>query len=252
VANNADRHDDAASNGIDLADELSDFARALAQESDPDATLERVTRGAIALIPGVEEGSITVVLRRRKVESHGASSELPRRADALQHEVGQGPCLDAAYEERTVRVDDMSAERRWPEFASAAAQLGVGSMLSFQLWVHDENLGALNLYASKPWAFDDESVHVGLIFAAHAAVALAGAQREENLERAVETRDLIGQAKGVLMERYRLDGDRAFAFLVRLSTTRNEKLRDVAGWIVADAEKKAHRAADDRRDAQDE
>jgi len=159
--------------------------------------------------------------------------------DALQHEFGEGPCLDAVYEHKTVRVDDMASESRWPAFASRAAEAGARSMLSFQLWVEGDNLGALNLYSRRPHAFDEDSEHIGLLYAAHAAVAYAAAQRQDQLQAAVDTRDLIGQAKGILMERYGIDDDRAFAFLVRLSMDRNQKLRDIAQHIVTQTLRRA-------------
>jgi GAF domain-containing protein len=97
----------------------------------------------------------------------------------------------------------MCAEQWWPQFTTRAAEHGIGSMLSFQLYVSGDNLGALNLYNSSPEAFSDESEHVGLLLASHAAVAVAGAQHEEHLLHAIAARDLIGQAKGILMERYK-------------------------------------------------
>ncbi|MGH3574909.1 MAG: ANTAR domain-containing protein, partial [Pseudonocardiaceae bacterium] len=139
---------------------------------------------------------------------------------------------DAIYVEQTVRVSDTASEDRWPEFAKRAAQLGVGSMLSFQLYVVGDNLGALNLYNREPDAFDDESEHVGLLFASHAAVAMAGAQRNEQLIRAIGTRDLIGQAKGILMERHKLTAEQAFMLLVRASQATHTKLRDIAEQLT--------------------
>lgn len=216
----------------DLAIRLSEFARNLQQEDDADDTLARVVQAAVELIPGAEEGSISVVVDRKKVDSQAPSGELPRRVDALQSETGQGPCLDAAYEQQTVRVTDMRTETRWPEFAHRAFEAGAGSMLSFQLYVDDDNLGALNLYTRTPGAFDDESEHVGLLFAAHAAVAFAGVHKQEQLTQALATRDLIGQARGILMERYKITGDQALRLLVRLSQDANRKLRDVADQLV--------------------
>ncbi len=134
--------------------------------------------------------------------------------------------------EQTVRVSDTASEDRWPEFAKRAAQLGVGSMLSFQLYVVGDNLGALNLYNREPDAFDDESEHVGLLFASHVAVAMAGAQRNEQLIRAIGTRDLIGQAKGILMERHKLTAEQAFMLLVRASQATHTKLRDIAEQLT--------------------
>lgn len=105
-------------------------------------------------------------------------------------------------------------------------------MLAFQLYVEGDNLGALNLYAGTAGAFDDESEHVGLLFAAHAAIAYAGVRTQFQLQRAIATRELIGQACGILMERYKLSADRAFAVLVRTSQTGNVKLRDVADQLI--------------------
>jgi AmiR/NasT family two-component response regulator len=106
-------------------------------------------------------------------------------------------------------------------------------MLSFQLYVSGDNLGALNLYNGSPEAFSDQSEHVGLLLASHAAVAMAGAQHEEQLLQAVATRDLIGQAKGILMERYKITADQAFSLLIRASQDTNSKLRDVADHLIA-------------------
>jgi transcriptional regulator with GAF, ATPase, and Fis domain len=216
----------------ELATQLSELARVLQQEEHSEATLERVVQAAVTLIPGAEEGSISVVTGRSHVESQAPSSDLSRRLDALQAETGQGPCLDAAFEQRTVRVSDMSTEHRWPDFAARANEAGVGSMLAFQLYVDGDTLGALNLYAKQPNAFDDESEHVGLLFAAHAAVAYAAVHHQDNLRQAMETRDLIGQAKGILMERYKLTGEQAFELLVQASQTTHSKLREVADELV--------------------
>jgi transcriptional regulator with GAF, ATPase, and Fis domain len=215
-----------------LAIQLSELARALQQEQHSEQTLERVVQAAVQLIPGAEEGSISVVTDRTNVGSQAPSSELPRHVDALQAETGQGPCLDAAFTDRTVRVADMRTEQRWPEFARRAYDAGAGSMLSFQLYVEGDNLGALNLYARQPGAFDDESEHVGLLFAAHAAIAYAAVHNQDNLHHAMDTRDLIGQAKGILMERFKLTSEQAFELLVQASQTTHRKLREVADELA--------------------
>jgi GAF domain-containing protein len=123
-----------------------------------------------------------------------------------------------------------------PGTQRAHIELGICSMLSLQLYVEGENLGALNRYNGEPDAFDDESEHIGLLFASHAAVAMAGSQRQQQLTLAMVTRDLIGQAMGILMERYKLTGDQAFALLVRASQTSNTKLRDVAEHLATGGE----------------
>jgi transcriptional regulator with GAF, ATPase, and Fis domain len=216
----------------ELARQLSELARVLEAEDDTDAVMDELVRAAVAQIPGVAEGSVSIVTHRRDVSSHSPSSELPRLVDALQAETGEGPCLDAVFEQQTVRVPDMSREQRWPRFARRAAEAGAASMLSFQLYVEGDNLGALNLYARQPNAFTEESEHVGLLLVAHGAVALAGAQKRDNLALALDTRDLIGQAKGILMERHKVSSHRAFTLLMRVSQQTNRKLGDVAEQLT--------------------
>ena len=211
---------------------FSRFARVVQEQQDPAETLDEVVRAAVALIPGCDDASISVILDRRHVTSRAASSDLPRVVDHCQESLNQGPCLDAAYEQETVRVSDMASETRWPRFTPAALEAGAAGMMCFQLYVEENNLGALNLFSRKPGAFDDESEHVGLMFAAHAAVAYAASRNEAGMDRKVATSLLIGQAQGILMERHKMTTDHAFALLVRVSQHRNVKLRDVADTLV--------------------
>lgn len=215
-----------------LARQLSDVARRLEAQSDPGVMLDEVVRAAVAVIPGADEGSISVVTGRRHVTSRHPSGELPAKVDAVQEEVGEGPCLDAAFEHMTVRVPDLARERRWPTFSARALELGAASMLSLQLFVERDDLGALNLYSRRAGAFDDDSEHVGLLFASHAAIAFADAEKVRNLRLAVSRRDVVGQAKGILMERFRVTADQAFAILVRVSQDNNRKLFDVAEQLT--------------------
>ena len=219
-----------------LAQQLSEIARHLQHEDTLQNTLMGIVRAAVDNVPGAQFAGISVVQARHKVSTPAWTDEVVRACDRAQYETGQGPCLDSVYEQQTVRLSDMRAEQRWPQFTKRAADLGIGSMLSFQLYVSGDNLGALNLYNSAPGAFSDESEHVGLLLAAHAAVAMASAQREEHLLHAMATRDLIGQAKGILMERYKITGDQAFSLLIRASQDSNIKLRDVADHLITTGE----------------
>ena len=215
-----------------LAEDFGELARSLEEQDDPDVMLAEIIAAAVAMVPGVDEGSISVVTGRRNIGSQAPTGDLPMQVDALQEETQQGPCLDAAYKQLTVRVADMASETRWPEFARRASQAGAASMLSLQLYVEGDNLGALNLYSRTPNAFDDESEQVGLLFASHAAVAYASVRKEAQLARAVDSRDLIGQAKGILMERYKISPERAFLVLTRASQNSNRKLHDIATELV--------------------
>lgn len=219
-----------------LATRLGRLARSLQQETNAERILQQLVCAAIDLIPGAEEGSISAVQGRRRVVSRAPSSELAARLDTLQNETGEGPCLDAIYEHQTVRVPDIGNEPRWPDFSTLAAEAGTGSMLCFQLYVEGDNLGALNLYSTKVNTFTDESEHVGLLVAAHAAVGYAAAVKAEQLEAALKSRDLIGQAKGILMERYKIAESEAFSILDYASSCSNTKLHDIAERLAATGE----------------
>jgi GAF domain-containing protein len=218
--------------GHDLSQLLADLARDMQRQGSSAQVMDLIVSAAVATVPGAEAASISLVERRRRVVSAAATGDMPRRFDDLQQQTRQGPCLDAMYEHETMRVDDLAEESRWPELARRARELGVAGVLCFQLFVSGDDLGALNLLASRPRAFTDESERVGLLFASHAAVAVAQAQKLNHLSTALSSRDLIGQAKGVLMERYKITADQAFALLAKASQDTNHKLIEVAEYLT--------------------
>ena len=215
-----------------VLEQLDRLARSLGASADTGAMLDEIVAAAVQLVPGVEDASVSLVVDRRQVTSRHRTGDLPERVDAIQTDTGEGPCLDAAYEQETVRVPDLRHEQRWPHFARQAVAAGAGSMLSFQLYVHGDTLGVLNLYSHHADAFDDESEQVGLLFARQAAEAFADAEEPEHLHRVVAGRDLIGQAKGMLMERYGVDDGGAFRVLARVSQASDQTLRAVAEELV--------------------
>ena len=224
-----DPSDGATAGSRDLSGAMARVARQLQEEhGDIEGTLQAVTSLAVGTVPNAEECSISYVIGRKRVEPRAATSELPEKLDALQGELGQGPCMDAVWEQEVVRVDDVAADDRWPEFSRKAAAMGAGSMMCFQLFVEGDQLGAMNLYSRTPGAFNDECEEIARMLATHAAVALAGAQHERNLRNGLNNRDVIGQAKGILMERHKLTADQAFGVLARVSQEMNRKLVDVA------------------------
>jgi GAF domain-containing protein len=217
-----------------LGEIMGEVARGLQEEhGDVEATLQAITHSAVHSVPGTEQCGVSLVTDRRRIESRAPTGDLPREIDQLQQDLSEGPCMDAVFEQRTVRIEDIREEERWPRFREGAAERGLGSLLSFQLFVAGDNLGALNLYAGKPHSFGEESESVGLVFASHAAIALAGAQQEQRLRTAIASRDLIGQAKGILMERFRITADQAFRVLVGASSRTNRKLADIAEELCA-------------------
>jgi GAF domain-containing protein len=216
----------------DLSQRLADLARDMQRQSDNAGVMDITVAAVAGTIPGAEEASISLAQRGRRVVSAAATSDVPRRFDDLQTETGQGPCMDSMYEHETIRVDDLAADERWPELARRGGEVGMASLLCVQLFVEGDDLGALNVMARRVGAFTDESERIGLMFASHAAVAVAQARKLNHLGTALASRDLIGQAKGVLMERYKITADQAFALLAKVSQDTNRKLHEVAEYLT--------------------
>lgn len=215
----------------DLASLLGDLAVHMQGQTDVGETLAAIVEGAVALVPGTRWAGISLI------EAGAVRAEVPTdprvaELDEMQTALNEGPCLDALREHHTVLVDDLSSEKRWPRYARAARDRGMGSVLSFQLFVNQQNLGALNLYAAEAGVFGEDSVHIGLVLAQHASIALAGSAAATHFDAALTTRDIIGQAKGIIMQRMNLTGLQAFNLLIKTSQRGNIKLIEIARWIV--------------------
>jgi GAF domain-containing protein len=214
---------------------LGDLAVDMQAQSGTPDTLRTIVDAAAHIVPGARWAGISLIQGRRVI-AEVPTDPIVAKLDDLQSEIGDGPCFTALREHYTVHIADMTTDTRWPQFARQATELGVRSLLSFQLFVRSENLGALNLYAGEPGVFSDDSIDVGTILAQHAAVALMGATAETQFQTALASRDLIGQAKGLLMHRDNLTGLQAFNLLVRASKETNVKLVEVARWLVEEHE----------------
>jgi hypothetical protein len=223
----------------EVTDLMSTVAASLRAPVNPDEGLAQITASAADTISGVRHASISVTTKDGSIRTLAPTSSLAVAADELQYELGEGPCVRAALGEPVVRVDDIATDTRWPLYGPKAAALGLRAQLSFQFRADPDVRGALNLYADEPDVFDADAQFIAAMFADWTAVLLGWHKQEVSLSEALETRNLIGTAIGILMERYKLDHDRAFAFLVRLSSSGNVKLRDIAAGVVADARKNA-------------
>jgi GAF domain-containing protein len=214
-----------------LAGVMAQVATTLGAAPDLDATLVSITRCACDTIPGVDFASISALFPDGHLETFAPTHEIIREADDLQYEMREGPCYEAATEERTVGADDLTTDPRWPRYGPAVVQLGIRSQLALELYDAPESTGALNLYANEPGALTGQR-DLAELFATHAAIAMGHVRTVSGLVKAMATRKLIGEAIGITMERYRIDEDQAFKFLVRVSQTGNIKLRDVAAQLV--------------------
>jgi ANTAR domain-containing protein/GAF domain-containing protein len=214
---------------------VDEVAASLQLPMDLEATLDRITGSAAETVPGIDHVSISVTTKGGRIQTLAPTHLIATRADELQYELRQGPCYQAVTGEPIVQVDDLASDLRWPEYGpKAAAAFGLGSQLAFQFHAEPHARGALNLYAGQPHQIDVETRQLGAMFARLVAISLGWARHDETLNKALASRAQIGQAVGIVMERYRLDPDRAFAFLVRVSQASNVKLHAVAAGIVAD------------------
>jgi GAF domain-containing protein len=186
----------------------------------------------------VDAASISILHRDGRVETPAGTDPLVYRLDQAQYDLNEGPCLEALKGEPFQWVDDMPQERRWPRYAKVAVAEGVCSQMAVELYADDKSIGGLNLYSRQAHAFDEDTRHSAWLFATHAALAMGRTRQVQELNEALVTRKVIGQAIGILMHRFELDEDRAFEFLVRVSRNSNRKLRDVARQINDEQNKK--------------
>jgi transcriptional regulator with GAF, ATPase, and Fis domain len=184
-------------------------------------------------IPAADYAGVTIVSRRDRVETPAATHAHPRTLDLLQQKHGQGPCMDAATEHEIVYLRDLETDRRWPQFQrDALSQSPIRSILSFQLFTTRFTCGALNIYSDTANAFEQVSRDLGRVFAAHAAIVWTSVQQGEQFQSALASRDIIGQAKGMIMERYDLDAGQAFELLRKLSQNENIRIADIARKLI--------------------
>ncbi len=216
----------------ELAEAVAASADAFVEPSRLDETLHSILGSALESIKGFDRASLLVSVKG-EVAGRSWSDGVAEQLDALQARLRQGPAVDVIDGPQTILVADLAHEQRWPRYVPQALQLGAAAQLSARMqFDRTATLGSLNLYASAEPVFDDEAESLAEVFAAQAAVAIGGAAVVTNLTEAMESRKIIGQATGILMERFRIDEAHAFAYLRRESSHRNIKLRDIAAEIT--------------------
>ena len=212
--------------------QLADAARSMQGKSGTQETLDEAVEVATEIIPGCDLAGMSIV-HRGGIDTPAASGEALRRLDELQFELKEGPCFDALRKHEVVLSRDLATDQRWPTWGPRVAQeIGVGSIVSYRLFTTEDTLGAMNLYSLTHDAFDPEDIYNGEALAVHVAVALAAAQNVTHLETAITSRTVIGQAEGILMERFDLSPAQAFAVLRRVSQHQNIKLNRIAEELV--------------------
>lgn len=202
-------------------------------DADSDTVIAELAEQAAVEIPGAQYAGVTVTRNGKHIDTPAATHKWPILLDEVQQRYREGPCLTAAWEEKTVHVANIATDERFPRYArDALRDTPIRSVMAFQLWIAGETMGALNVYAETPHVFGAETREIGSVFAAHSSVAWNAARRDEQFKKALASRDVIGQAKGMLMERYGVNAIQAFDLLRKLSQDSNTPLIQIATDIV--------------------
>ncbi|WP_157630842.1 GAF and ANTAR domain-containing protein [Kribbella catacumbae] len=222
---------------IDHQEVADAFARLAIELHDADGVVETVETVAQFALQALDCSYAGVILSTRDSRPEIAAVTDPLVAEAFELQLASdnGPLITSLRNRTTVLIPDTTTEQRWPEWAGKVAALGVRSVLDVPLVIgsqRSQTVGVLGLYSLTAEAFDTDDEAIAHILARHASVALATARHEASMAQAVDARKLVGQAMGILMERFAIDGDRAFAILKRYSQDTNTKLRDVAQQLI--------------------
>jgi transcriptional regulator with GAF, ATPase, and Fis domain len=198
------------------------------------SALDELTVTAVQYVPAAQYAGITVVDGRGRLDTQSSIGRYPALLDVIEQRHQDGPCLQAVRHHHTVRVDDLDTETRWPNYQrDALAQTPIHSVLSYRLAANHRTLGALNFYAERPNAFDNESETLGFVYATHAALAWNALRRDIQFRDALASRDIIGQAKGMLMERHQINAEAAFNLLRQFSQESNTPVAELSRRIAA-------------------
>jgi GAF domain-containing protein len=223
----------------DINHALTMAARGINRRANLEETLSSIVEVAQDSLSGFDQIGISLMDRKGNVQTKAATGELVWTLDKIQYELGEGPCVETLHDKVIVEAPDLRHDQRWPRYVPRAVAEGLKAQLAVKLYLDDQGtLGGLNIYSTTREDIDPEAVHMAELFAAHAAIALGYARDRQNLNEALHSRKVIGQAIGIVMERYHLTEERAFAFLVRASSHSNVKLRVIAQTMVDEANTK--------------
>ncbi|KLO29669.1 response regulator receiver protein [Mycolicibacter heraklionensis] len=219
----------------DMMRDVADLVHTLNQRArvDADGALDELVVNLLGHMSCAQHAGVTLTTSGGDVQTLSATDPYPAALDDIQRRQREGPCLAAAWKHHVVRLDDICREERWPAYCrEVAATTPIRSVLAFELFTGEGTTGALNFYSQTANAFDEDAVELGLILATHAALAWHMVRRDEQFRSALASRDVIGQAKGMLMERFDIDAVQAFELLKRLSQASNTPLAEVAQQVV--------------------
>jgi GAF domain-containing protein len=215
-----------------LADSIAAAAHSINQRRSLDETLQTIVEVACNSVSGFDQVGISTLRKDGRAETRAFTGELVLGLDDLQYGLHEGPCSAALQGDDEVSVSSLRDEKRWPRYVPQARALGVRSQMALKLYLDDGTLGGINFYSTLSDEVSEDAQAFARFFATHSAVALGHANERHGLHEALHTRKVIGQAIGIVMERFEINEDRAFAFLVRASSHSNTKLRVIAQELV--------------------
>jgi len=222
-----------------LTSALAHAARTINQARTAEETLQTIAETALLSIPSVQHVGVSVLDHNGRPETKAATSDLVLELDRLQYSLDEGPCVDILRGDSVVAAPHIRHDQRWPGYVPVAVRRGLKAQLAVKLYLDEVGtVGGLNMYSTESEEIDPQAPGIADLFATHAALALGKALRVDDLRQALQTREIIGQAVGLLMQEHDLDTDGAFGFLVRTSSHSNTKVREVAAQMVADHERK--------------
>lgn len=236
----------------ELSTALGRIMGLLLTEEKVDHAVRHLSRAVRDSIPGTAGAGVSIIDPEARPISSGSTDRVVERADALQYELVQGPCLTAWATQQSVLINDASTEARWPNWTAAVVDMPIRSVISTPLMADGQAIGAMKIYAATPGAFEDATVALMELFAAPAATLLSNIQTAETAERisvglqsALYSRDLINRACGILMERRHLSEDAALQHLMRQARAARSTLIEVSGTLVAGMASGPHRGSGD-------
>lgn len=218
---------------LSVAAALAHATATIDQSRTLEETLDAIVHAARTSLPVFGHVSISERRRDGRFETTTGTDQLVWELDALQYDLDEGPCVNALEHEPVVLVEHLRHEQRWPGYIPAAARRGIRAQMAIRLFNDGRHVAGLNLYSTESDTVDPDTAATARLLATHIGVLLGHAQHEHHLNQALQTRSKIGQAIGIIMERHRIDPDRALRFLVRTSATSEIKLRDLADEIIA-------------------
>ncbi|MFE4196220.1 GAF and ANTAR domain-containing protein [Paenarthrobacter sp. NPDC056912] len=212
----------------------------LLTEEKVDHAVQRLSQAVKESIPGTLGAGVSILDAQARRTSTGHTDAVVEQADTIQYELGQGPCLTAWAAEETVLVDDVGADSRWPEWSAAVRSLPIKSVISAPLIADGHSIGAMKVYAARPFAYGPDDSALMELFASPAATLLSHIQSaetprriSEGLQSALYGRDLVSRACGILMERHKVTPERALQLLMKDARDQQRTLQDVSAQLVA-------------------